>query len=300
MSTQVALTALKQQLSLKEAEVQKFKTEVHIPSVQALAGSIQEWFKLQLNVDLVEVLYDPYKITLQSYKDPSSSWRGQIGLRRNWKRGTKEEEMLLEYESATVSCSNYELISHVSKIAIIAANIQLISDKLFNDWATVYEETNTPLQQLNNEHYALSSAINKLENDLREENIHRFMRVGFECTFKPSLDIEWKDTEDGESERVLVERPHTIRLQWGRSKYDYVNIMGYKVKGKTPYKVTVEATIPKDRWNETSEPVVRTYQVTKLRFEEMVSSAYAWESTGADNHRASREKRFAEFTQKAS
>ena len=114
------------------------------------------------------------------------------------------------------------------------------------------------------------------------------MKPGFSLKLKSYKSIEWVDSSDDSSnDRELQDKPGELKLQTGRSKYDYMFVHEFTVNKKVGYKYDLTILDHNDK--------SRNVQVTTKQFEDFIDSVTSWENSGAQDRTDRAVQRFNEI-----
>ncbi len=115
-----------------------------------------------------------------------------------------------------------------------------------------------------------------------------YMKPGFSLKLKSYKSIEWVDSSDDSSnDRELQDKPGELKLQTGRSKYDYMFVREFTVNKKVGYKYDLTVV--------NHNGVATTVQVTTKQFEDFIDLVISWENTKAQEKTDHAIKRFSEI-----
>jgi len=115
-----------------------------------------------------------------------------------------------------------------------------------------------------------------------------FMKPGFSLKLKGYKSIAWvNSSDDSTNDRELQDKPGELRLQTGRSKYDYMFVHEFTVNKKVGYKYDLTILDHNDK--------SRNVQVTELQFVNFIDEVVKWENSGAQNRTDRAVQRFNEI-----
>ena len=281
---QVMLEALEAQLLIKQNEADEYTKEVFNPQVQELNDSILEWFHQNIRLSLIKAEIASEGLTMHVQKERWAS-RLEFSIRNYWRE--KDSEFQFCWSSGNTNSDSND-IEYGIVIGRMCENYEAIKDLVMNDWTIKYKEMNSKRNNVFEPVNQLTSSIWALKNEIENDQKTSFMKPGFSLKLKTYKNIEWVHSEDGDSnERELQDLPGEIKLQTGRSKYDYTFVREFKVNKKIGYKYDITVVDHSDR--------TRNYQVTEKQFGEFIDHVVKWENTGAQQKTEKAVTRFNEI-----
>lgn len=282
---QVMLEALEAQLSVKETEVTTYTQEVFNPQVQDLNDSILEWFHQNIRLSLIKAEIGSDSLTMHTQKDRWAN-RIQFSIRNYW-REKEAPEFEFNWSSGN-TYSDPNDIEYGITIGRVCQNHDTIKDLFINEWTVKYKEFQKNLRALQEPVNSLETSIRTLKHEMLDDQKESFMKPGFSLKLKGYKSIEWVRSEDYSSnERELQDKPGELKLQTGRSKYDYVFVREFTVNKKVGYKYDLTVV--------NHNGVATTVQVTTKQFEDFIDSVISWENTKAQEKTDHATKRFSEI-----
>lgn len=282
---QVMLEALEAQLSVKETEVTTYTQEVFNPQVQDLNDSILEWFHQNISFSLIKAEIGSDSLTMHTQKDRWAN-RIQFSIRNYW-REKEAPEFEFNWSSGN-TYSDPNDIEYGITIGRVCQNHDTIKDLFINEWTVKYKEFQKNLRALQEPVNSLETSIRTLKHEMLDDQKESFMKPGFSLKLKGYKSIEWVRSEDYSSnERELQDKPGELKLQTGRSKYDYVFVREFTVNKKVGYKYDLTVV--------NHNGVATTVQVTTKQFEDFIDSVISWENTKAQEKTDHATKRFSEI-----
>lgn len=288
------ISALETQLATTERELQQHTELVYQPSIKFISADAKAWFDEHIaEVHSVDVQSD--RITIHPY-DPasSSSWYNGIDIvrRSDW-RG---EKVYFECSSRQPNIDSREDYSDASTYAylfsLVCQNFKTICDRMEAYWLEEFRKLNAALNEYTEKIYDINRELRKCQDAVIEEERQKYYRTGAKCALTAYAD----DKRNPETELYeMVTEEHSIRVQYGRSKWDYAYVTAFTVldypKAKHG-KVTIEYT-------PTGEKKTRTLVLSKGRYQELVTEAVNWNLTGCAKRVEYIKERIARFNQKA-
>jgi len=282
---QVMLEALQAQLLVKQNEVSEYTTNVFNVNLQSLNDEILEWFNQNIRLSILKADISSESLTMHTQKDRWAN-RLEFSIRNAW-REKEAPEFQFNWSSGNTH-SDPSDIEYGITIGRICENHETIKDLFLNNWSKRCKEISIALRQLQSPIDALHRSIRELESDIENDQKTSFMKPGFSLKFKSYKSIEWVRSEDYSSnERELQDNPGELKLQTGRSKYDYTFVREFTVNKKVGYKY--ELTIVDHGGN------TRNYQVTTKQFEDFIDKVVSWQNKDAQEKSDYAVKRFNEI-----
>lgn len=278
---QVMLEALEAQLLVKEAEVNQYAQEVINPQVQELNDSILEWFHQNIRLSLEKAEIGSEGLTMHTQKD---RWPNRLEFSiRNYWRNEEAPEFQFCWSSGNTYSDSHD-IEYGITIGRICENHDTIKDLVLNDWTVKYKALSKSLRDLQNPVQELQSSIYSLKSQILDDQKESYMKPGFSLKLKSYKSIEWVSSDENTNDRELQDKPGEVKLQTGRSKYDSVFVREFTVNNKVGYKYHLTIVDHNDR--------TRTFQVTKLQFENFIHDVDEWENRKAQDRTDAAIKRF--------
>lgn len=282
---QVMLEALQAQLLVKQNEVSEYTTNVFNVNLQSLNDEILEWFHQNIRLSILKADISSESLTMHTQKDRWAN-RLEFSIINTWR-----EKEALEFQfnwSSGNTHSDPNDIEYGITIGRICQNYETIKDLFLNNWSKRCKEISIALRQLQSPIDALHRSIRELESDIENDQKASFMKPGFSLKLKSYKSIEWVRSEDYSSnDRELQDKPGELKLQTGRSKYDYTFVREFTVNKKVGYKY--ELTIVDYGGN------TRNYQVTTKQFEDFIDKVVSWQNKDAQEKSDYAVKRFNEI-----
>lgn len=282
---QVMLEALEAQLLVKENEASEYTQEVFNPQVQDLNDSILEWFHQNIRLSLIKAEIGSDSLTMHTQKD---RWANRINFSiRNYWREKEAPEFEFSWSSGNTH-SDPNDIEYGITIGRVCENHDTIKDLFINEWTAKYKEFHKKLRALQEPVNSLQSSIYALKSQMIDDQKESYMKPGFSLKLKSYKSIEWvNSSDDSSNDRELQDKPGELKLQTGRSKYDYMFVREFTVNKKVGYKYDLTVV--------NHNGVATTVQVTTKQFEDFIDSVISWENTKAQDKTDHAIKRFNEI-----
>ncbi len=282
---QVMLEALEAQLLVKENEASEYTQEVFNPQVQDLNDSILEWFHQNIRLSLIKAEIGSDSLTMHTQKD---RWANRINFSiRNYWREKEAPEFEFSWSSGNTH-SDPNDIEYGITIGRVCENHDTIKDLFINEWTVKYKDYQKKLRALQEPVNSLQSSIYALKSQIIDDQKESYMKPGFSLKLKSYKSIEWvNSSDDSSNDRELQDKPGELKLQTGRSKYDYMFVREFTVNKKVGYKYDLTVV--------NHNGVATTVQVTTKQFEDFIDSVISWENTKAQDKTDHAIKRFNEI-----
>lgn len=286
---QILYNALSAQLAIKKIEAEKYTNEVYKTAKAELKDNVLEYFTNRIK-DFNVLNFTGNNIRLElgsSYYD-----RVEISVNNSWRNDEKVDDVKLEWNSGNITNkkdgdTGYNYLNLLNKVY---SNFGDITDKYLNKWWPTYlsiERGNTDAWK---EHNELKDALNKLNNEIRNDSTEAMKQIGFEIKkFKIETSLDWDYTNDKRKYKILT-RNKSISLQRGRSMHDTINVIGFKVLGKKGNKYNVE--VYKD---EIDSSII--CNVLEKKFDSFIENVSRWENGEADKRSEKIKQEFEERTE---
>lgn len=285
MNKQIILDALAAQFATKQNELLQYESAVYNPAINDLNNEVREWFKTALDVVVHDITYNnDYGIEITPFND---KWPGRINIRKKYSYSKSEINPFDINYSSSYGTVEHNNMFYLTVLGKVASNIELIIDKVENTWVETYRSIKKPYNELSNELYKLEQEVNRVKQEIHENNREGYKAVGFEHSISSQLVCEITDYSTGNYQ--LNVHPKRINLTTGRGRYDYTDVVAYRVVGPGKYnKVSLLIkSHPNHDW--TSIDVKQDY------FDEFVADVYQWETTGKQSSDENQTKRFERY-----
>jgi len=278
MSNQVVLSALKAQLEAKNSEYNQYKAEVYTPQNEEITAEIVKWFQTNIHSSIEKLKADERSITIPSF---TKRWECvSLSIDNYWNKDSVAHRMRLSTNSHNIRHDETLELLDLIVAGAVASKFSEIEQQLLGVWGPMFEKVITPLNDLGREINTLESGIAGVENDIAKQDKLKYSKPGFELTLKKCKNWSW-------SEDAMGEEQGSVKLQYGRSNYDYDMVKAYKIIGKRGIKHAIEVTTTYDR--------VKVFEVSAMRLEEFIDRVYAWETKTADQMTKRAEEKEAQY-----
>lgn len=285
---QILLNALQSQLSVKKQEYELYNNTVTKPAIEELNSEIKSFMKSIIINDDYKIEITPSKITISVGND----WYSivELQLQKNYRNEDK-------WINITWNSGVYNLIDRVNNkhtiniISLCINNIKLIETKWINDWFNRRDEVDKNDSVKHKEFKDLQDALDNLKNEIKNDFASIMREIGFELKkFKQQTDLDFKFDENNKRIYKITNPDKTIKLQIGRSKYDYIYVAGFKVLDKKGNKYKIETF--------KNEQPDKIYSILEKKFDEFIDTVSYWEYEQADKQRLEIEKKYNNINQK--
>ena len=274
---QVILQALQTQLATVRTAGIEHETNVYEPAIEKLNQQIKSWFSWNASVDLYSISIGSDRIEIKPADNTGYGNDITISYRTRW--GSKETNYC-EVSSYRTDIDSREdnlfAIKYYNAMARIAAEFANICTQYQNKWYPQVSKIISLKEAMYAEVYKLEREIRNCESEIAELEKDVYNRSGAECTLKPYTDY----TKNEQGEYVMVARPHTIRAQYGRSRWDYYSVNRFQVVScpKTKHgKVVIDF-----KGGDNIDGKTQRVELNKSRYADFISSVHAWQTAGAD------------------
>jgi hypothetical protein len=286
MNKQITLDALASQFAIKQNELNQYESAVYEPAITSLTNEIREWFKSTLDII-------PFNLTYSNdmgveLTPVNSDWPSKINIRKKYSYYRDEVKNPYEiYYSAQHSTVDHNNVVYLTMLGKIASNIELIIDSMDNMWVEAYRNIVKPYKEMNNELYKIEQEVNRVKQEIHTTNREGYKAIGFEHTISSQLICEITDYSTGKYE--LTSKPKQFSLTTGRSRWDYVSVVEYKVIGKGKYnKIQLQVkTHPNHDWT--------NIEVKQDYFDDFIADVYEWETSGKQSSDYTQIKRYERY-----
>lgn len=276
MNKQITLTALETLLATKTAESEAYYETVYNPAIQSKNTEIFSWFRDNVSNLIPKIEASSNRIEIMKSASPHGWNACTIYLEREWK--TEETYCKMNWYGSSATSSDQNILNDLQIFGAIAANLSKIEHEFINNWKPSFNEIEDGTKQLNTEIYGIKNTISQLKSEIKQEDLNRYKKEGFSLTLDKYLDIvrEW---EKESVEYELVEKDPAIKLQTGRSNYDYVCVAAFKVLKTNKYKTTLE--VVRTTHHPTDPTRTSTHEVTAAKFDQFIQEVYDWQNGGS-------------------
>ena len=286
MNKQIILDALASQFATKQNELSQYEAAVYDPAINNLNNEVREWFKTALDIIVHNITYSNGEgIEITPFDE---RWANKISIRKKY--SYYRDENLNPYEiyySQSHNTVDHNNMFYLTVLGKVASNIELVIDKIDNSWIEAYRNIARPYNDLNNELYKLEQEVNRVKQEIHENNREGYKAVGFEHSVSSQLVCEITDYSIGNYE--LNTHPKRINLTTGRGKWDYIDVSAYRVIGQGKYNKVSLLVKTQYHHDWTGIEVKQDY------FNDFVADVYHWETTGKEISDETQTKRFNRY-----
>ena len=276
MNKQITLTALETLLATKTAECEAYFETVYNPAIKSKTTEIFSWLRDNVSNLIPKIEASSNRIEIMKSASPHGWNACTIYLEREWK--TEESYCKMNWYGSSATASDQSILNDLQIFGAIAANLSKIEHEFINNWKPSFNEIEDGTKQLNTEIYGIKNTIHQLKNEIKQEDLNRYKKEGFSLTLDKYLDIS-RDWEKESVEYELVEKDPAIKLQTGRSNYDYVHVAAFKVLKTNKYKTTLE--VVRTNHHPTDPTRISTHEVTAAKFDQFIQEVYDWQNGGS-------------------
>jgi hypothetical protein len=281
MSNQTVLSALKSQLEIKTSEIINFERDVVDPENAAKTQEILDWLQQNVSNLITKITAGQDRIEIMKFGD-NSKW-GACSLQldtANWK--SLEKHMNFRWYSSSANAQDGFILADVQVFGAIAAKFQEIENMFKYEWSPAFKAIMSKIDPLYVEQNDLQRAIREVEVKIKEEIMLEYQKVGKVYNLKESVEI---DRNWDKREVSLVNKKASVRLQYGRSRYDYTLVHSYQItklgKGKAIVQVFSDNRAP------------QVYEVSNQRLQDFITEVYQWEHVNQPRAEQKTRERYA-------
>jgi hypothetical protein len=274
---QVILQALQTQLAtVKNACIEHEKT-VYEPAIDRLNDKIMQWFSEHVIADLHSISIGSDSIVIKPFD--TTRYGNDITIDSRSRYGSVDGGY---YEVSSYRFDidsredNSQSVKYYNAMASIATEFANICSEYKAKWQPQIKKLLSKKEAMYNEIYKLEREIRNCESEIAELEKDVYNRSGAECTLKPNTNYAKNDA----GEYVMVSRPHTIRAQYGRSRWDYNSINSFVV---VSFPKTKHGKVVLDfKGGDIIDGKTHRVEMNRARYAEFISSVHAWQTREAD------------------
>lgn len=286
MNKQIILDALAAQFATKQNELSQYESAVHYPAINDLNNDVRAWFKTTLDIITHNLTYNNDAGVEITPLD--ETWSNKISIRRKYSYSRNENQNPFEISySSSYGTVDHNNMFYLTVLGKVASNIDLIIEKIENNWIEAYRNIAKPYNELTNELYKLEQEVNRVKQEIHENNREAYKAIGFEHSISSQLVCEITDYSTGNYQ--LNVHPKRINLTTGRGRYDYCNVVAYRVVG--PGKYNKVSLLIKSHSNHDWTGI----EVKQDYFNDFVADVYQWETNGKQSSDETQTKRFNRY-----
>lgn len=291
---QVILSALKSQLEIKNAEVLKHESEASDPATKKLVDQILDWFKQNISLSVGNIRANSSSIEIVR---PNQYNGIKIYLEKKWVKSIDKLDMnipvnknyvhyvKLSWYSSSATIEDENTLFDLRILGNVATKLHLIEHEYINVWLPEFDKIDKELYDKTWARDEISRSIRQIEREIREEEINAYKKVGSFCEINNALSVDWDDEGNN---RILKEIPYGIKLQYGRSNWDYTHVTYFEVLRSNKYKTSLKVKT----FKRTEESEI---EISTKRFDEFVDNVYDWQNGGSEKYNEGIKKRYDSF-----
>ena len=274
---QVILQALQTQLATVKTAGIEHETNVYEPAMAKLNDKIKSWFSDNVIADLHSISIGSDSIVIKPSDTTGYGSDITINYRGRWGSDANHYFDVNSYRADIESREdNLFAIKYYNAMASIATEFANICTQYRTKWQTQFKKILSEKEAMYTEIYKLEREIRNCESEIAELEKDVYNRSGAECTLKPYTDYSKNDV----GEYVMISRPHIIRAQYGRARWDYYSINSFVVVN---YPKTKHGKVVLDfKGGDISDSKTHRIELNKARYADFISSVHAWQTAGAD------------------
>ena len=279
MNNQIVLSALTAQLKAKQEELKNYEHTVYDPEVSRINDQILQWFKENVCEHIKGIKAAENRISIQGHSNTYS--RTDLSIDRRW----RETEDYMRFSTYSTDFKSGEDNDRLDTIVNgkIAEHFYAIQHVFSSVWNPLFKKASEPIDSMYSEVNQLDRSINVLRSEMESQAKEQYKKVGFACQLNPEKYIKNQWSGDGVPE--LVDQDYAIKLQTGRSNYDYMYINSFKIKAINKYKCTLEVS---------NGDKMKDYEVTvtAMKFNKFIDEVFAWQNGKSEKVAATVTERF--------
>lgn len=168
----------------------------------------------------------------------------------------------------------------------IAEHFYAIQHVFSSVWNPLFQKASEPLNNMYSEVDQLDRSIRTLKSEMENQAKDQYKKVGFTCQLNAEKDI--KNRWSGNEAASVEDKAHTIKLQTGRSNYDYICVNSFKIKAINKYKCTLEVS---------NGDNIKDYEVTVtvMKFNNFIDEVFEWQNGKSERVNADTLERFERY-----
>ena len=271
MNKQIILSALEAQHAAKHSEMEAYENDVVKPAHQEQNDKIFRWFLENVSVLIPQISATSDRIEIMKSGENRRWSACSIQLSTDWRSEPKSKYAEFNWYSSRANRKEADILADVQIFGAIAAKFHEIENMMINEWHPAFVEIYRELNKMERECTNLNTLIYNTKQEITNEVKGRYKEVGFSCQLN---DKKYIHTNWDTNEVTLKDIKHQIKLQTGRSSYEYVYINAFKIKEINKYKCTLE-------YSSADIPSGREATVTIKRFNEFIEDVFNWQNGGS-------------------
>lgn len=274
MNKQVILSALEAQLKTKQSEMEVYENDVVKPAYQEQNDKISRWFLENVSSLIPQISATSDRIEIMKCGDNRRWSACTIQLTTDWRSESRSKYAEFNWYSSRANGKEIDLLADVQIFGAVAAKFHEIESMMIEVWHPAFIEMYSEFNKMETECSNLSYMISNTKYEITNEAKNQYRKAGFSCEINTAKDIH---TNWDTNEVTLIDKKHEIKLQIGRSKWDYVYVSAFKVKEINKYKCILEVS------NENNRLSNKEMTVTVNRFNEFIEHVYNWQNGGSES-----------------
>jgi len=273
MNKQVILSALEAQLKTKQSEIEVYENDIVKPAYEAQNASILAWFQENVSNLIQKISATRDRIEIMKFEEHARWNSCTISLMTDYRSESRSKYAEFSWYSSRATAKDGFVLADVQIFGAVAAKFQEIENLFIYEWGPAFTEIYNELNKMERECSDLSTTISNTKSEIASEAKNQYKKAGFFCKLntKKYIHTNW-DTNDV----TLQDIDHQIKLQIGRSNYDYVYASAFKVKEINKYKCTLQIS--------NSHGVLdKEFTVTIKRFNQFIDDVFNWQNGGSES-----------------
>lgn len=272
MNKQIILAALEAQLKTKESETEAYENNVVKPAYEAQNAAILSWFQENVSNLIQKIVATSDRIEIIKFEEHARWNSCSISLMNDYRSENRSKYAEFSWYSSRATAKDGFILADVQIFGAVAAKFQEIENKFKHEWSPTFLEIYREANKMESECSDLRTMISNTKSEIANEEKNQYKKVGFSCELNTKKYIN-RNYDTGEV--TLEDMKHKMKLQTGRSNYDYVYVSAFKVKELNKYKCTLE-------FSTDSQPA-REVTITIKRFNEFIDDVYHWQNGGSES-----------------
>jgi len=273
MNKQIVLEALEAQYKTKQAEMEAYENNVVKPAYYEQNNKILSWFQENVSNLIQKTVATRDRIEIMKFEEHASWSSCTISLMTDYRSESRSKYAEFNWYSSRATAKDGFVLADVQIFGAVAAKLQNIESMMIEVWYPSFMEIYSELNKMEMEYSNLSSMISNTKYEIANEAKARYRQVGFSCELNDTKHIH---TDWDTNETTLRDIKHQIKLQTGRSNYEYVYVNSFKVKAINKYKCTLE-------FFNSDTQLSREETVSIKRFGDFIEDVYNWQNGGSES-----------------
>jgi len=273
---QIVIKALQTELETVKNAAVTHEKEVYEVDMAWQTAQIREFFSgIVGGINRIDCGASEITVYPNSGNDYSN--RIELSVRSSW--SSKKSEWYVELKSYRPDMSsntdNSDACFYYTVLSKIANCFTLICEEFLNVWRPKMLEFEKAKEDFYSKMYDIEREIRNIESQIDADSKLEYHKTGFAVTLNDYWDWDWK--HDGVNEYTIHSKPHDMRVQIGRARWDYMYFNSFKV---VSYPKTKHGKVVID-YMRADDTAPRRTELNKTRYADLVDAVYAWQTKGA-------------------